>query len=57
MPTDYIRDTIYEKNGVAVTVDAKKNPSIWLNKSRVIALDKDQSVEIALAILKALGDK
>jgi len=57
MATDYIRDTIYEKNGVAVTVDAKKNPSIWLNKSRVIALDKDQGVEVALAILKALGDK
>jgi len=56
MPTDYIRDTIYEKNGVAVTVDAKKNPSIWLNKSRVIALNKDQGVEVALAILKALGD-
>jgi len=57
MATDYIRDTIYEKNGVAVTVDAKKNPSIWLNKSRVIAMNKDQSVEVALAILKALGDK
>ena len=57
MPTDYIRDTIYEKHGVAVTVDAKKNPSIWLNKGRVISLGKDDAVDIALAILKAVGDK
>lgn len=55
MPTDYIRDTIYEKHGVAVTVDAKKNPSIWLNKGRVISLGKDDAVDIALAILKAVG--
>lgn len=57
MATDYIRHTIYEKNGIGVTVDAKKNPSIWVNRGRVIALDKDQAVDVALAILKALGDK
>jgi len=57
MATDYIRDTIYEKNGIGVTVDAKKNPSIWVNRGRLIALDKERAVEIALAILKAVGDK